>query len=111
MTINWVQVCSTEDLIENSGVAALCGDHQVAIFYVPSSEKKVFAVDNHDPFSGSNVLSRGLVADLDGKLVVASPIYKQHFDIDTGSSTEDENVSVVVWPAKMVDGQVLIGLA
>ena len=57
------------------------------------------------------MLSRGLVADIGGKLVVASPIYKQHFDLNTGASTEDENVSVGVWPVKMVDDQVLIGLS
>ncbi|MDO6461306.1 nitrite reductase small subunit NirD [Granulosicoccaceae sp. 1_MG-2023] len=105
----WISVCKESDLIEFSGVAALIGKQSVAIFYVPDLEQKVFAIDNYDPFSGANVISRGLVGDLKGKVVVASPIYKQHFELATGQSLEDENIRVGVWPVKMENGDVLIG--
>ena len=105
----WVSVCKETDLIEFSGVTALIEDKQVAIFYVPDLEEKLFAIDNHDPFSGANVLSRGLVGDLKGKVVVASPLYKQHFELATGQSLEDESISVGVWPIKMENGEVLVG--
>ena len=43
---------------------------------------QVYALDNFDPHSGANVLSRGIVGDLSGELVVASPVYKHHFSLD-----------------------------
>ena len=50
----------------------------------------LYAIDNHDPFSQANVLSRGIVGDLKGRDVVASPIYKHHFDLNTGECLEDD---------------------
>ncbi|WP_257265295.1 nitrite reductase (NAD(P)H) small subunit [Endozoicomonas sp. ONNA2] len=56
---------------------------------------------NFDPFSGVNVISRGIVGDLRGHLVVASPIYKQHFDLATGQCLEDDTVSLNVYPVRI----------
>src|SRR4051812_2182075 len=69
------KVCRLEDIVPNCGVCALVDGEQVAIFRL--DDDRVFAIGNGDPFSGANVLSRGLVGDLKGELVVASPIYKQ----------------------------------
>ena len=79
MSVNQV-ICSKNDLVENSGVCALVNGEQVAIFYLPKSDQQVFAISNWDPIGKANVLSRGIVGDLEGKFVVASPLYKQHFD-------------------------------
>ncbi|MFT5717413.1 MAG: nitrite reductase (NADH) small subunit, partial [Oleiphilaceae bacterium] len=68
MAVNQV-VCSKNDLVENSGVCALINGEQIAIFYLPKSEQKVFAISNWDPFGKANVLSRGIVGDLKGKFV------------------------------------------
>ena len=91
---NMHPLCSLSDLIPNAGVCAQFDGEQVALFYLPEQEPAVFALNNYDPFSKANVLSRGIVGDLDGHLVVASPIYKQHFDLTTGQSLEDEAVGV-----------------
>ena len=101
-------LCSRDDLIENSGVCALYNDEQLAIFYLPDSEQKVYALSNHDPFSGANVLSRGIVGSLGDKTVVASPIYKQHFDLLTGACIEDAEVKIKTYPVDLVDDQVMI---
>src|SRR5437667_65879 len=64
----WVGVCPVTKLQPERGVAALVGDDQVAIFLVGDD---VFAVSNLDPFSGANVMSRGLVGtrgDVEGGL-------------------------------------------
>lgn len=104
----WVKVCGVSDLIAHSGVAALLGDQQVAVFYLPGETEQVFVVDNHDPFSGANVLSRAIVGDLGGRLVIASPIYKQHFDLRNGECLEDDSVSIACWPAKIMDDHLFI---
>ena len=69
---------------------------------------RMYAIDNHDPFSQANVLSRGLVGNLGEKLVVASPIYKQHFDLETGQCIEDADVSLRTWPVRVADGRVQV---
>ena len=95
-----MKICRLDDIVPDTGVCALLGGEQVALFRIGD---KVFAIGNRDPFSGANVLSRGIVGDLKGELVVASPIYKQHFSLVTGRCIEDESVSVPVYRA-LVDG-------
>lgn len=102
-------VCDKSDLIENSGVCALIDGEQVAIFYLPTTEKKVFAIANWDPIGKANVLSRGMVGDLKSQLVVASPLYKQHFNLETGACLEDSAASVKTWPVKLRNDKVVIG--
>ena len=82
-------------------------DKQIAVFRLSNSEK-LFAIDNYDPFSKANVLSRGVVGDLKNQLVVASPIYKQHFNLDTGQCLEDESVRIPVYGVRILNGIVQI---
>ena len=86
--MTWVDICSIDDLQPNSGVCALIDDQQVAIFYMPEDEA-IFAIDNYDPFGDVQVLSRGLIGDINGRPMVASPLYKQHFDLQTGQCLEE----------------------
>lgn len=105
----WIDTCSIDDLQPNSGVCALVGEQQVAIFYMPE-ENAVFAINNYDPFSHINVLSRGLIGDIKGQVMVASPIYKQHFDLKTGICLEDENVKVDAYGVRIVGERVEVNL-
>ncbi len=88
-----------------AGVCALIEGEQLALFRVGD---EVFALENHDPLSGANVLSRGMVGDLQGELVVASPVYKQHFNLRTGRCLEDESVGLRTWPCGVLDGRVWV---
>lgn len=107
---NEVDVCALTDLTENAGTAALVDDVQIALFYVKRTQQ-VFALDNYDPFSEANVISRGIIGSVGDDLVVASPIYKQHFKLETGQCIEDEDVSIAAYKAQIVNGRVIIGLA
>ncbi len=100
-----MKVCRLEDIVPETGVAALVGGEQVAVFRVGQD---VYAIGNRDPFSRANVLSRGIVGDLKGELVVASPVYKQHFSLATGRCLEDDSVAVPVYPARVEEGFVLV---
>ena len=104
----WTIVCELDDLIPDVGARALVGGNQVAVFRLSGCDE-VFAIDAFDPFSNAPVLSRGIVGDLNGRLVVASPIYKQHFDLRTGQCLEDDAVAVRAYPVRVVDGQVQVG--
>jgi NAD(P)H-dependent nitrite reductase small subunit len=101
-----VAVCRLADIVPNTGVCALAGGRQVAVFRL--DDDRVYALSNHDPFSRANVLSRGIVGDIKGELVVASPVYKQHFSLASGQCLEDPQVSIPVFPARVEGDLVLI---
>ena len=103
----WSPVCAFDELMPDVGVRALVGEDQVAVFRLSRTDD-VFAIDAFDPFSRAPVLSRGIVGDLKGRLVVASPIYKQHFDLKTGACLEDDAVAVRTFPARVVEGVVQV---
>ena len=67
-------------------------------------------IDNYDPIGGANVLSRGIVGDINGELVVASPLYKQHFSLLSGRCLEDDSVQVSVYQARLEGDAVIVML-
>ena len=79
---------------------------QVAVFRL--SDGTLHAISNHDPFSGANVLSRGIVGDRAGEPKVASPIYKQTFNLRTGVCYEDAGVRLDVYRVRRRSGMVEI---
>ncbi len=101
-----VRVCALDDIVPGAGVAALVDGEQVAIFRL--EDDSVHAIGNLDPFSRANVLSRGIVGDLKGELVVASPVYKQHFRLLTGHCIEDASARVPVYDARLEEGWVVV---
>ena len=105
----WIDVCAVDDLQPNSGVCALVEEQQVAVFYMPK-EQTVYAIHNYDPIGKANVLSRGLIGDINGEPVVASPLFKQHFSLVTGACLEDETVEVDAFDVRIADGRVEIGI-
>lgn len=101
------KVCQLSDLITNSGVAALVGDLQIALFYVDDT---VFALSNYDPVGQANVMSRGMVGDRKGELMVASPLQKQHYSLNTGVCLDDEAISIPTFETKIENEIVWIRL-
>ncbi|MEV6791156.1 nitrite reductase small subunit NirD [Streptomyces sp. NPDC051320] len=90
---DWLPVCDRSELIPGRGVAALLPDgRQVALFLDRGA--RPYAIGNRDPFSGAQVLSRGLIGTHEGRAFVASPLLKQRFDLATGACLDDEQVSV-----------------
>ena len=114
------------------------GATQVALFYIPSGPNtpglptgpsmpelptgpnmpelsghshELYAVDNRDPLSGINVIARGIVGDVKGEPVVASPLYKQHYRLSDGICLEETEVRLRHWPARLDGDQVLVAIA
>lgn len=103
----WVDVCNLNDITPNTGVGALVGGQSVALFRV-GTEKRVYALSNKDPFSQANVMSRGIIGDLQGERVIASPIYKQHFSLATGRCLEDKDQKLLFFPTKILNDRVMV---
>ena len=107
---NWISVCELDQILPNTGVCALINGAQVALFHVIDGEDRVFAISNFDPHSQASILSRGVVGNLGERIVVASPMYKQHFDLQTGECLESPEHSVSAYPTRVVDGKVWVGV-
>jgi NAD(P)H-dependent nitrite reductase small subunit len=106
---DWVNICPLDQLVPEVGICALVGNRHVAVFYLPDEqEQTLYAIDNIDPFSNASVLSRGIVGDVKGELVVASPIYKQHFSLKDGRCLEDETVRLTVFEVQVTQGIVQV---
>ena len=76
------EVCRLDALSRERGAAALVGGVQVALFR--TFDDVVYAVQQRDPYSGANVMSRGIVGTRRDIPTVASPMYKQVFDLRSG---------------------------
>jgi nitrite reductase (NADH) large subunit len=104
-TPRWSFVCTLSDIFPDSGVTALIDGKQIAVFRLGDA---VHAIGNFDPASGVNVLARGIVGDLNGEPVVASPIYKQHYSLITGLCIEDVSYRVPTYLARVMDDEVWV---
>tara|TARA_R110001592_G_scaffold36025_2_gene121734 strand:+ start:1554 stop:1913 length:360 start_codon:yes stop_codon:yes gene_type:complete len=85
----WTDICPLNDLTPDAGICALFNQQQVAIFLCKQSNS-VYAVDNFDPFGEANVLSRGIIGSTADITYVASPLYKQRFNLVTGECLDSE---------------------
>jgi nitrite reductase (NADH) small subunit len=101
---DWVEVCPYGSIYPDTGVCALVDGRQVAVYRL--SDGTLHAVSNFDPFSRANVLSRGIVGDRNGEPKVASPIYKQTFNLRTGVCFEDPDVRLDVYRVRRRSGVV-----
>jgi len=106
--VAWKDVCAVEQILPGTAVAALIDGEQIAIVR-PDRRQRLFALSNFDPFSQAFVIARGIVGDKDGVLKIASPIYKQTFELSTGRCLDDDEVRLPTYPVRVVQGRVEIG--
>jgi len=108
----WHKVATLDDVVINSGICLLVEGQQVALFCMTAAgEPQFFAIGNYDPIGKANVLSRGITGSVGERLVVASPLYKQHFDLQTGQCLEYPDISVPVYPVKLAGQQLWLETA
>lgn len=107
--LDWRTACRLTDLLPERGACALYDGAQIALFRL--WDDQVLAVGNRDPFTGAQVISRGLVGTRGGRRTVASPLHKQVFDLATGECLSDPAVPALpTWPVRVRDGVVEVGL-
>lgn len=115
-----VEICSADSLPLERGAAALLPDGtQIGVFLL--EDGSVHAIQQHDPYSGTNILSRGLVGshlvpgegDEPGTIVptIASPMFKQAWNLSTGEVLDSgggEKKPISVFDAEIRDGKVYV---
>ncbi len=109
----WLDVCALDDILPDTGVAALVDGRQIALVRVGDADgdgAEVYALDNFDPFSHAFVIARGIVGDRQGVPKIASPIFKQSFDLRTGQCLDDPTVRLASFAVRVEEGRILIAI-
>jgi nitrite reductase (NADH) small subunit len=109
ISTEWVRICQDEDLLTNTGLCALLDGEQVAIYKInPCAEysQDLYAISNYDPIGKANVLSRGILGNIGDHLVVASPLYKQHFDLVSGECLEEPEYRVKTYQVRRINDEI-----
>jgi nitrite reductase (NADH) small subunit len=98
--VRWHDICSYAGLMPERGACAMVQGVQVAVFR--TFDGALFALSNLDPFSGAQVISRGILGTRGGAPTVASPMFKQVFDLRTGSCLDDPRVALPTFAIRRV---------
>jgi nitrite reductase (NADH) small subunit len=104
---DYLSVCHIDDLEVERGATALVHGQAIALFRTPDGS--VHALSNHDPFSHTSGLARGIVGRRDDVPFVASPRHGHAFDLRTGRCLDDATVSVAVYEVRITGGEVQVG--
>jgi nitrite reductase (NADH) small subunit len=107
MTDHWLPVCDYDDLMPENGACALVDGKQIALFR--THDGRLYALSNRDPFSGAYVLARGIVGSRADRPTVASPMFKQVFDLTTGRCLDDPAVGVPTYRIRRQGARVEVG--
>ncbi|MGN6246174.1 MAG: nitrite reductase small subunit NirD [Motilibacteraceae bacterium] len=108
--VSWVDVCDYRRLTPERGVAVLLPDgRQVALFRL--LDGSLHAVDHRDPRSGANVMARGIVGSRGEVPTLASPMYKEVYDLRTGQCLDDPALQLALHTVRVRDGVVEVGPA
>ncbi|EPK3139072.1 nitrite reductase large subunit NirB [Enterobacter cloacae] len=102
----WQEICGLDEIPEQAGIGARLGRKPIALFRFGTS---VYALDDQEPGSDANVLSRGVLGDAAGEPVVISPLYKQRIRLRDGCQVDNGEPAVRAWPVKIENGKVWVG--
>lgn len=103
--MNWIDVCGTADVPQDSGTTVLVHGRQIAIYNF-TSLGRWYATDNRCPHWGEEVLGRGLLGEKQGKPWVACPMHKRRFSLENGSCHTGDVPPVQTWPIRIVGQRV-----
>ncbi|MGF1686470.1 nitrite reductase small subunit NirD [Photobacterium japonica] len=105
----WQTICAKGDLPSHAGVCVLLNEQHVAIFFCARTDS-LYAVDNFDPIGKASVLSRGIIGSMGDVAVVASPLFKQHFNLKTGQCIEQPDILLKTYPIRCQQGWVQVAV-
>ena len=105
--VAWHAVCALDDILPDTGVCALIGDRQIAVYRWGDGDT-LYALGNWDPIGRAFVMSRGILGSSGSAPKVASPLYKQSYDLRTGVCLDDATQRLPVFAVRCRGGRVEI---
>lgn len=109
-SITWFLACRLEDVPANGGVCVKYYGEQIALFHF-ARRGEWYASQNLCPHRQQMALSRGMIGSDNGEPKVACPFHKKTFSLVDGHCINGEECAIKVYPVKVEDGQVFIGVS
>ena len=106
----WFRAARVEEFPENGGACVKYKDMQIAVFNF-SRRNEWYACQNLCPHKMQMVLSRGMIGSFQGEPKVACPFHKKTFSLKTGECLNADECSISVFPVKVENGYVHIGVS
>lgn len=107
--VQWHRVCRVDALEQAWGEAALIGDRQLALFRL--SDTEFHAVDQSDPATGAQVMSRGIVGTKGVLTTIASPLHKEVYVLETGECLTNPELTLPTYPVRLEGGYLAVGIS
>lgn len=105
----WFKAATVEDIPENGGACVRIKDLQIAIFNFTRRDEW-YACQNLCPHKMQMSLARGIIGSEANDPKVACPFHKKTFSLKSGKNLNGEDYQVAVYPVKIEDGFVFVGL-
>ena len=105
----WFRAAPVTAFPENGGACIRYNNLQIAVFNF-SRRKEWYACQNLCPHKQQMVLSRGIIGSHEQEPKVACPFHKRSFSLRHGHCLNADEGSIAVYPVKVEDGHVYIGV-
>ncbi len=105
----WFKAALVEKFPKNGGANVKYGDLQIAVFNFTRLDKW-YACQNLCPHKMQMILSRGMIGTAGDEPKVACPYHKKTFSLKTGENINGDECSIAIYPVKIEDGYVQIGV-
>jgi NAD(P)H-dependent nitrite reductase small subunit len=101
----WVGMGKIADFPIEGGATVKYGNVQLAVFHF-ASRNEWYASQNMCPHKRAFVLSRGIIGNQGETPKVACPLHKKTFSLKSGECLTGDEMSVKVFPVRIVDDEV-----
>ncbi len=108
-SILWIYACSTDEVPGNGGVCVKYNDEQIALFHF-ARRNEWYASQNECPHRKQMAISRGMLGSQDNEPKVACPFHKKTFSLLTGKCLNDDECALKIYPVKVEEEKVFIGI-
>lgn len=105
----WFKAAHVSVFPEEGGACVKYEDKQIAVFHF-KRRNEWYACQNMCPHKMQMILSRGMIGSANGVPKVACPYHKRTFSLQSGECLNAEACSIEVYPVKIENGYVYIGL-
>lgn len=105
----WFKAARVSDFPENGGACVRYQGQQIAVFNF-SRRSEWYACQNMCPHKMQMALSRGMIGSHENEPKVACPFHKKTFSLKTGECLNAEEQTIKVYPVKIEEGYVYIGV-
>lgn len=105
----WFKAARVSDFPENAGACVRYQGMQIAVFNF-KRRNEWYACQNLCPHKQQMILSRGMIGSAGEEPKVACPFHKRSFSLRSGACLNAPEQSITVFPVKIEDGYVYIGI-